>query len=199
MGRRQTDRWREGGQLLLAHLGGSLGRLGMTTPTDEVDSNIRTRYWCGWRSVFVPTEQSIMPFQPSPNTASFSYHTQTQQNPKFNSINPVPVLPIPTALPRGEQSCRSVRTSATLCHSANASGVMYSFMGMCRLLGRRYCPNVTTSHPTALRSLRVASTSAGVSPTPSISDVFVITCGEIKTDDDDGPVGGMVPYRTIFT
>lgn len=127
-----------------------------------------------------------MPFQPSPNTASFSYRTQTQQNPKFNSINPVPVLPIPTALPRGQQSCRSVRTSATLCHSANASGVMYSFMGMCRLLGRRYCPNVTTSHPTALRSLRVASTSAGVSPTPSISDVFVITCEGCRHGRDAG-------------
>lgn len=67
-------------------------------------------------------------------------------------------------------------TSAILCHSANASGVTYSLIGMCLLLGRRYCPNVTTSHPIDRKSRRVASTSAGVSPTPSIKDVLVRTC-----------------------
>lgn len=67
-------------------------------------------------------------------------------------------------------------TSAILCHSANASGVTYSRIGMCLLLGRRYCPNVTTSHPIDRKSRRVASTSAGVSPTPSIKEVLVRTC-----------------------
>ena len=58
-------------------------------------------------------------------------------------------------------------------YSSKASGVTYSETGICFFVGRMYCPKVITSTPASLTSSIVLIICAGVSPQPSMIDVFV--------------------------
>ena len=68
-------------------------------------------------------------------------------------------------------------SSAIFLYASKASGVRYSATARCLLVGRMYCPKVTTSTSASRSSLSAFTTCGLVSPRPSMMDVFVISDG----------------------
>ena len=69
------------------------------------------------------------------------------------------------------------RAQAISSYALNRSGCTYSTTARWLLLGRRYWPMHTASHPASSRSTSVCRTSSGVSPCPTINADFTITSG----------------------
>ena len=74
----------------------------------------------------------------------------------------------------GEDMTQENPNSTALCfHRSNLAGIIYSTTSSEFFEGLRYWPIVTLSQPTLCKSFRTCSTSAPVSPNPSIIEDLV--------------------------